>query len=134
MLRYMLDTNICIYVIKNRPSALREKFNKHAQDLCISTVTLAELMYGAEKSANRKSNLDVVESFAARLSVLPFDEKAAAHHGQIRAELEHKGTPIGPYDLMIAGHARGEGLVLVTNNVCEFERVAGLRIENWTES
>lgn len=133
MLRFMLDTNICIYVIKNRPPVLREKFNEHAQDLCISSVTLAELLYGAEKSANRKNNLDVVENFAARLAVLPFDEKAAAHYGQIRAELEHKGTPIGPYDLMIAGHARCEGLVLVTNNVREFERVAGIRIENWTE-
>lgn len=134
MLRYMLDTNICIYVIKNRPPALRERFNEHAQDLCISSVTLAELVHGAEKSANRKINLDVVEGFAARLTVLPFEEKAAAHYGQIRAELEHKGTPIGPYDLMIAGHARGEGLVLVTNNVREFERVDGLRIENWTAS
>lgn len=134
MLRFMLDTNICIYVIKNRPPVLREKFNEHAQDLCISSVTLAELLYGAEKSANRKNSLDVVENFAARLAVLPFDEKAAAHYGQIRAELEHKGTPIGPYDLMIAGHARCEGLVLVTNNVREFERVAGIRIENWTEA
>ncbi len=132
MLRYMLDTNICIFVIKNRPIHLRNIFNSEAQHLCISSVTLAELMFGAEKYEQVARNLQTVENFSARLPVVPFDETAATHCGQIRASLERAGTPIGPYDLMIAGHARCEGLVLVTNNKREFERVDGLRIENWT--
>ena len=132
MLRYMLDTNICIFVIKNRPSHLRDIFNAEAQHLCISSVVLAELMFGAEKSEQVAGNLKAVENFSARLPVLPFDETAAVHYGQIRASLERAGTPIGPYDLMIAGHARCEGLVLVTNNSREFERVEGLRIEDWS--
>ena len=127
----MLDTDICIYVIKNRPPGLRGRFNAHSQHLCISSVTLAELLYGAEKSAKPDHNLAVVESFAARLTVSPFGDKAAAHYGQIRADLERKGKPIGPYDLMLAGHARSEGLALVTNNAREFMRVKGLRVENW---
>ena len=131
MLRYMLDTDICIYVIKSRPSNLRDTFNQYNDQLSISSVTLAELLYGVEKSARTEHNLGVVESFSARLEVLPFGEKAASHSGQVRAQLEAAGTPIGPYDLMIAGHARSEGLVLVTNNTGEFERVDGLRLENW---
>lgn len=131
MLRYMLDTNICIYVLKQHPPHLRETFNERASQLCISSVTLAELLYGVEKSAKPAANLSVVEDFAARVEVLPLGDKAAAHYGQIRAELERAGTPIGPYDLMIAGHARSEGLVVVTNNMREFERVSGLRLENW---
>ncbi|MBM3581364.1 MAG: tRNA(fMet)-specific endonuclease VapC [Alphaproteobacteria bacterium] len=131
MLRYLLDTDICIFTIKNRPPALREVFNERAAHLGISSVTLAELLYGAEKSARPAANLGVVESFAARLTVLPFDDRAALHYGQIRADLERKGTPIGPYDLMIAGHARSEALVLVTANIREFRRVSGLRVENW---
>lgn len=131
MLRYMLDTNICIHAIKNRPAAVRDRFNEHSAHLSISAVTLGELLYGAEKSNDASGNLSIVESFAARLVVLPFDEKAAAHFGQTRAALERLGTPIGPYDLMIAGHARSEGLTLVTNNLREFQRVDGLRTENW---
>lgn len=131
MLRYMLDTDICIYVIKNRPSQMRDAFNEHRGHLCMSSVSLAELLYGAEKSAKPEHNLNIIESFTARLVVLPFEEKAAAHYGHIRSGLERKGTPIGPYDLMIAGHARCEGLILVTNNTKEFERVEGLRMENW---
>ncbi|HSK40465.1 MAG TPA: tRNA(fMet)-specific endonuclease VapC [Arenibaculum sp.] len=131
MLRYMLDTNICIYVVKNRPAGLRERFNELADQLCISAVVLGELMYGAEKSAKPAANLAVVEAFAARLEVLPFDTRAAAQFGQLRAELERAGRPIGSYDMMIGGHARSEGLVLVTNNLREFERIAGLRVENW---
>jgi tRNA(fMet)-specific endonuclease VapC len=131
MLRYMLDTNICIYVIKNRPPGLRERFNSLAEQLCISAVTLAEMIYGAEKSERSADNLAVVEQFAARLEVLAFAERAAAHYGQIRAELERQGTLIGGYDMMIGGHARSEGLLLVTNNRREFQRIEGLRIENW---
>jgi tRNA(fMet)-specific endonuclease VapC len=131
MLRYMLDTNICIYVIKNRPEGLRERFNSLADQLCISAVTLAEMIYGVEKSTRPVENLAVVEQFAARLELLPFAERAAAHYGQLRAELERHGTPIGGYDMMIGGHARSEGLILVTNNRREFQRIKGLRIENW---
>ena len=127
----MLDTNICIYVINDRPSEVRRIFNERAEQLCISSVSLAELHYGAVKSESPERSLSVAESFAARLEVLPFEEKAAAHYGEIRADLERAGIPIGPYDLMIAGHARSQGLTLVTNNIREFERVGGLRTENW---
>lgn len=131
MLKYMLDTNIAIYTIKNRPAAVRERFMQCQGQLCISSVCLMELLYGAEKSSQPARNLRDIEGFAQRLEVLPYDEAAAAHTGQIRAELERVGTPVGAYDQMIAGHARSQGLVVVTNNLHEFERVAGLRLENW---
>ena len=133
MLRYMLDTNICIYVIKNRPARLRDRFNDFADQLCVSIITLAELIYGAEKSARPHENLAVVEQFSARLDVLPFAERAASHYGQLWAELERAGQPIGIHDMMIGSHARSEGLVVVTNNVREFQRMPGLRLENWLE-
>src|SRR5213592_2339365 len=123
MLQYMLDTNICIYVMKNYPPKLRERFNALAEQLCISSITLGELHYGAEKSARRVENLVAIEHFVARLEVLPFQEKAAAHYGQLRAELERAGTPCGPHDMQIGGHARSEGLVIVTNNMGEFARM-----------
>ena len=131
MLKYMLDTNIVIYTVKNRPQRVREAFNRHRSQLCISTVTLGELIYGAERSAQPERNLADIEGLAARLEVSSFDVKAAVHFGQVRAELYNLGHPIGPYDMMIAGHARSQGLILVTNNAKEFERVAGLRLENW---
>lgn len=131
MLRYMLDTNLCIRVLRDRPAGLRERFNQEAAALCISTVTLAELMHGAEKSDRPIEKRQQVEAFAARLDVLPFNAEAAAHYGEIRADLERKGQVIGPYDLMIAGHARSRGLVVVTGNLGEFTRVAGLRSEDW---
>ncbi|WP_435955762.1 type II toxin-antitoxin system tRNA(fMet)-specific endonuclease VapC [Dryocola sp. BD626] len=132
MLKYMLDTNICIFTIKNKPQEVREAFNRFYGQMCISSITLMELIYGAEKSANPEKNLAVIESFAARLEVLNFGSEAAAHSGQVRAELAKKGAPIGPYDNMIAGHARSLGLTVVTNNLREFERVAGIRVEDWT--
>jgi tRNA(fMet)-specific endonuclease VapC len=131
MLKYMLDTNICIFTIKNRPQQVRDAFKRHHAQLCISTITLMELVYGAEKSAAPERNLEVIEGFAARLEVLGYDNVAAAHSGQLRAELARIGQPIGPYDQMIAGHARSRGLVLVTNNLREFRRVPGLRVEDW---
>ncbi len=133
MLRYMLDTDICIYTINNRPPHLRDTFNRNNEHLSLSAVSLAELQYGAEKSSMAERNLAVVERFATRVEVLAFDQKAAIQSGQIRAELAKAGTPIGPYDVMIAGHARSEGLILVTNNVREFSRVDGLRLENWVD-
>jgi len=128
---YMLDTNICIYVMKNLPLELRDKFNALAEQLCISCITLAELHYGAEKSARRADNLTAIENFVARLDVLPFGERAAAHYGQLRAELERAGTPVGLHDMQIGGHARSEGLIVVTNNMREFDRMPGVRAENW---
>jgi tRNA(fMet)-specific endonuclease VapC len=131
MLAYMLDTNICIYAMKHRPPALRDRFNALADQLCISSITLGELHYGAEKSARRTENLTALEHFAARLDTLPFGDKAAAHYGQVRAELDRAGTPCGPHDMQIGGHARSEGLIVVTNNMREFARMPGVRIENW---
>jgi tRNA(fMet)-specific endonuclease VapC len=127
----MLDTNICIYVMKRYPQELRDKFNALAAQLCVSSITLGELHYGAEKSARRVENLTAIEHFVARLDVLPFGEKAAAHYGQVRAELERAGTPCGPHDMQIGGHARSEGLIVVTNNMREFTRMPGVRAENW---
>jgi tRNA(fMet)-specific endonuclease VapC len=131
MLGYMLDTNICIYVMKTYPEGLREKFNTRADELCISSVTLGELHYGAEKSQRRAQNLAAIEDFVARLEVLAFGAKAAVHYGQVRAELERAGTPCGPHDMQIGGHARSEGLIVVTNAMREFARMPGVRAENW---
>lgn len=131
MLRYMLDTNLCIATIQHKPEAVRAAFNLHHAQMGISSVTVMELMYGVELSAQPQRNLADVEGFIARLDVLDYDAAAAAHTAQIRAELKKAGTQIGPYDQMIAGHARSRGLVVVTNNTKEFQRVAGLRIEDW---
>jgi tRNA(fMet)-specific endonuclease VapC len=131
MLKYLLDTNIVIYVIKRRPLEVLQTFNLHASRMAISVVTLAELLHGAEKSTQPAANLAVVEDFCSRLEVLPYGNKAAQHYGAIRAALERTGQSIGVNDLHIAGHARSEGLVLVTNNEKEFARVPGLQIENW---
>lgn len=131
MLRYMLDTNVCIRVLRDRPKAMRERFNAQADGLCISTVVLMELLHGAAKSARLDANRVEVERFAARLEVLPFDEHAAAHAADIRAALERRGQIIGAYDTQIAGHARSRGLLVVTSNLGEFARVEGLRCEDW---
>ncbi|HOY23887.1 MAG TPA: tRNA(fMet)-specific endonuclease VapC [Cellvibrio sp.] len=131
MLKYMLDTNIIIYTIKNRPATVKATFQQHYGQMCISSVSLMELVYGAEKSAAVERNLRDIEGFVARLDVLPFDSEAATHAGQIRAELAKAGKTIGAYDQMIAAQARANGLILVTNNLREFERVNGLRLENW---
>ncbi len=133
MLKYMLDTSIVIYVIKRRPPALRHVFNQHVGQIGISTITFAELMHGVEKSSVPERNLRTVEDFVSRIEVLPYDSDAALHYGDIRADLERKGTTIGVNDLHIAGHARSAGLVLVTNNSREFERVEGLRVIDWAE-
>jgi tRNA(fMet)-specific endonuclease VapC len=131
VLRYLLDTNICIYVIKRRPVLVLDRFNENAAHLAISSITLAELLHGAEKSSQPQRTLAVVEDFCSRLDVLDYGAKAAQHYGQIRASLEQRGTPIGVNDLHIAAHARSEGLTLVSNNLREFERVDGLLYENW---
>ncbi|HEU0230919.1 MAG TPA: type II toxin-antitoxin system VapC family toxin [Burkholderiaceae bacterium] len=131
MLRYLLDTNIVSYVLKRRPVEVLTIFNANASRMAISSITLAELFHGAEKSSRVGENLSVIEDFCSRLDVLPYGVKAAQHYGAIRAALEKQGQPIGVNDLHIAGHARSEGLVLVTNNVSEFARVPALEVENW---
>ncbi len=133
MLKYLLDTNIVIYTMKHRPTEVREAFNAHEGQLAISSVTLMELLYGAEKSANPVQNMCSIETFTARLMVLDYDTAAAQHTSQIRAELAKAGKPIGLYDQMIGGHARSLGLIVVSNNVREFKRVPGLRLENWVK-
>jgi tRNA(fMet)-specific endonuclease VapC len=131
MLRYLLDTSFVIYVIKRRPIEALEIFNQNAGRMAISSITLAELMHGAEKSSKPPVNLAVVEDLCSRLEVLPYAAKAAQHYGSIRAALELRGETIGVNDLHIAAHARSEGLTLVTNNLREFERVDALQLENW---
>jgi tRNA(fMet)-specific endonuclease VapC len=121
----MLDTHVVIYVIKRRPQELLNTFNTHAGHMCISSITLAELIHGVEKSSLPERNRRNVEDFVSRLDALNYDDAAAAHYGDIRADLERKGTIIGVNDLHIAGHARGRGLILVTNNTKES---SGLRV------
>lgn len=133
MLTYLLDTNIVIYTMKNRPQQVKSRFQQHHGRMGISAVTLGELIFGAEHSQEVARNLADIEAMVARLEVVPFDTKAAYHFGRIRAELYGKGQPIGPYDMMIAGQARATGLILVTNNVKEFERVQGLLLEDWSK-
>ena len=116
MLRYALDTNLCNRALRDRSPSLRERFNREADGLSISTIVLTELLHGAAKSARPEANRREVENFAARLEVLPFDAQAAAHAGDIRAALELQGRTIGAYDVLIAGHARSRGLVVVTGN------------------
>ena len=134
MLKYLPDTNIVIYTMKNRPRQVKSHFQKHDGEMCISAVTLGELVFGAEHSQQVERNLADIEALVARLEVLPLDTKAAYHFGQVRAALYTIGQPIGPYDMLIAGHARASGLILVTNNINDFERVPGLLLENWTEA
>lgn len=131
MYRYMLDTNIVIYVIKRRPLMVLDKFNANVGNMVISSITFAELLHGVEKSAAPEHNLRMVEDFVSRLEIVNYDKKAAGHYGAIRADLERQGLPIGVNDLHISAHARSEGLTLVTNNLKEFERVKGLMTENW---
>ena len=131
MLRYLLDTNLCIRLLRDRPPGLRARFNAEADALCTSTVVLAELLYGAERSSTPIESRQAVERFVAKLDVLSFDANAAAHAAEIRAQLERRGMMIGGYDLLIADHARSLGLVVVTGNLGECGRVEGLRCENW---
>lgn len=133
MIKYLLDTNIVIYVLKRRPLPLLAVFNREQGHMAVSAITVAELIHGAEKSQFPGRNLAVVENFLSRLAVLPYSQEAAYHYGSIRAALEKAGQTIGVNDLHIAGQARCQGLTLVTNNLREFERVPGLLLENWTD-
>ena len=131
---YMLDTNICIYVIKHKPPVVLQRFRAHIKDgLCISSITLAELSHGVEKSEQREKNTDALLHLVDVLKVVPFDNHTAYEYGKICAFLQRQGTPIGTMDMLIAAHARLHGFVLITNNVREFSRVPGLMVENWCD-
>ena len=131
-MRVMLDTNICIYVIKRHPQEVIERFRSFAVgDIGISVITLAELQYGASKSSQPKRNHEALQQFVSPLRVADFDRRASAVYGDLRPKLERRGRPIGAMDLLIAAHALSLGVPLVTNNEKEFRRVAGLVVENW---
>lgn len=133
-MKYMLDTNICIYAIKHKPPEVIKNFLKHDPDhICVSSINYGELMHGVEKSQAVERNRVAITLFLSSISILPFDNYAAEEYGKVRAELERKGTPIGPMDMLIAGHARSERLILVTNNTREFVRIENLEIEDWTQ-
>jgi tRNA(fMet)-specific endonuclease VapC len=132
MKRYMLDTDMCSYIIKEHPESVHQRFQKLAMEqLCISVITYAELVYGVERSSSKRVNRPIIEDFARHLDVVDWDTDAADHYGVIRAELEAAGTPIGAMDMMISAHAKSLKAVLVTNNQKHFTKVKGLKIENW---
>lgn len=131
--RYLLDTNICIYIAKFNPPTVRERFVRHsAEELAMSVITLGELRHGAEKSDASKKAFSAIELLVTAIQVMPIDNAVAHQYGKIRAKLELAGQTIGNNDLWIAAHAKAEDWILVTNNEREFKRVAGLKIENWT--
>ena len=133
-MRYMLDTNICIYVIKHKPESVFRKLKKiKPEDVCISSITYAELAYGVEKSAQPERNRLALSMMLSSIEIVAFDDAAADEYGEIRAGLERKGTPIGLLDMLIAAHARSLGCTLVTNNTKEFCRVEGLEVVNWVK-
>ena len=133
-MRYMLDTNICIYAIKHKPEKVFQKLQEvEPEDVCVSSVTYAELVHGVEKSVAVEKNRLALSMLLANIEILDFDADAADCYGKIRADLEKKGTPIGPIDMMIAGHAQSLGYTVVTNKVKEFSKVQDLKIENWAE-
>ena len=133
-MRYMLDTNICIYAIKHKPEQVFMRLQEHDPiDICISSVTYAELVHGVEKSKAIEKNRVALALLLANIEIMNFDSLAAESYGKIRADLEKAGTPIGSLDMMIAGHAKALGYTVVTNNTKAFERVKGLKLENWSE-
>ncbi|ACV57650.1 type II toxin-antitoxin system tRNA(fMet)-specific endonuclease VapC [Alicyclobacillus acidocaldarius] len=133
-MRYLLDTNMCIYLINRRNPALIERFRQYRTgDIGVSVITVAELMYGIAKSRHPERNRAALSVFLLPLEIAPFDERAAFHYGRIRAQLESEGQPIGAMDTLIAAHALSLDVTVVTRNVREFQRVRGLRVENWFE-
>lgn len=132
--RYLLDTNICIYIAKGQPLAVRARFEQHTlHDVAMSTITLGELRFGAEKSQSRERALSVIEQLTQVIPACALLLEAGEHYGQIRAALQKQGLPIGNNDLWLAAHARAQGWILVTNNTREFARVPGLLVENWVD-
>ena len=131
MITHLLDTDVCIYALKKRSRALLQKLSANEDRMAVSDVTLSELYFGAEGFDDPAGRVSIIEDFTSRLEVLPFDGKAARHAGNIRAALEGRGERIGAYDIQIAATARSQGLVPATNNIREFARVEGLRVEKW---
>lgn len=132
-MKFLLDTNICIYIIKQRPAKVLKRFTRHSPgDILISSITIAELRYGAEKSLHVQQNHDALSGFIVPLEIVDFDEKAAVEYGKVRAMLEQKGEPIGSMDMLIGSQALSLGVTLATNNTKEFKRIRGLKVENWT--
>ncbi len=133
-MKYMLDTNICIYAMKHKPETVIKKLlAQDPSEMCISAITYAELLHGVEKSQAVERNRLALTLFLSPFTILAFGDHAAKEYGRIRADLERRGTPIGPMDLLIAGHAKAEGLTIITNNTREFCRVSGLQVEDWTQ-
>lgn len=133
MIRYLLDTSICVYVIRKRPArVIRKVQRKQVSEIGISSITLSELEYGVAKSVKPEQNKLALTEFLAPIEVLPYDDGAALRYGPLRAHLERQGTPVGSLDLLIAAHALSLECVLVTNNESEFKRIPGLKVENWT--
>jgi tRNA(fMet)-specific endonuclease VapC len=131
-MRVLLDTSICIYMIKNKPPEVRKHFEQFAPgDIAISSVTVAELQYGVQKSAAREKNASALGDFLLPLEVAPFDTESALAYGKIRAELERRGKPIGSMDMLIAAQAIAQDCTLITHNLKEFDRIPGLRCETW---
>ncbi len=131
-MKYMLDTNICIYILKHNNENVLKRFNECTYgDICISSIVYSELMYGIEKSASREKNLNILLKFLAPIKICDYDVNASKEYGIIRSELEKEKNVIGPMDLLIAAHAKALRLSLVTNNEREFNRVDGLKVENW---
>jgi tRNA(fMet)-specific endonuclease VapC len=134
-LGWLLDTNVCIHIIRRQPQAVLRRFENYGiGEIGVSSVTVAELRYGAEKSSRPGQNLEALGRFLLPLEVLAFGGEAAAAYGRVRAALERAGTPIGPLDTLIAAHAVSVSVTLVTNNTREFHRVRGLEVEDWTEA
>lgn len=133
-MHFLLDTNICIYLIKKHPPEVLEQFKRHSpQDVAISTITLFELQYGVEKSQYRQRSADALDKFIIPFEFIDLDRCSAIEAANIRVQLERQGMPIGSYDLLIAGVARSRSMTLVSNNTKEFERVVGLKLENWVK-
>lgn len=133
-MKYMLDTNICIYLIKKKPpSVLRRLQKTPLSHICTSSITLSELEYGVEKSERRDQNKAALTEFMAPIEVVSYDDLAAAKYGKIRVSLEKKGRPVGSLDMLIAAHALSRNLILVTNDAKGFNRIPELRIENWVK-
>ncbi len=131
-MKYLIDTNICIYIMNERPTGVIKKFKQfEVGDVGISTITVSELQYGVAKSSHRTKNHQRLEQFMAPLEILAYDEMAAEAYGDIRLHLEKYGQPIGPLDVLIAAHALSQNLILVTNNDKEFKRIKNLQVENW---
>ena len=131
-MRYMLDTDTCIYIIKKKPNEVIERFKKYdIEEICISSITYSELMYGVRKSQQSVKNYISLILFVNNIEIMDYDSKAGEYYGDIKTELEIKGTPIGPLDTLIAAHAKSLGYTVITNNTKEYKRINGLKVENW---